>query len=191
MGGLRMISCGAFSGQERGIVERLVGVEIPSLVLDDCMRSPFDLAMFARAYPIVLYVFPGCSGSPEGEEQAAVMDDAQHRAFRDVLPDIEARGYTPIGVSSQPEQDQRDASHANRLAHRLLCDPELRLARALALPTFSCDGADWYQRLTLVAHEGRVVKVFYPIASAWNSAAQVLTWLMLHSNAPDGGDDVG
>jgi peroxiredoxin len=186
-----MISCGAFSGPERGIAERLVGVEIPSLVLDDCMRSSLDLAMFARACPIVLYLFPGCSGSPEGEEQVAVMDVVQHRAFRDLLPEFEARGSTPIGVSSQPEQDQRYASHANRLAHRLLCDPELRLAHALELPTFSCDGADWYQRLTLVVDEGCIVKVFYPIASAWNSAAQVLAWLMLHSRAPDGGNDAG
>jgi peroxiredoxin len=162
LGGLSMISCGASSGQERSVGERLVGVELRSLVLEDCWKASLDLAMFARAYPVVLYFFSGDGGCPEGDEHGAVMDALQHRAFRDQLPDLEARGYTPVGVGSQPEQEQRDAAHANGLLHRLLCDQELQLARALELPTFSRDRVERYQRLMLVASEGRIVKAFYP-----------------------------
>jgi peroxiredoxin len=187
-----MISCGASFGPGQAVAERLVGLEIPSVpVIESSLSLRLDLAMLARAHPLVLYVFPGCGGALEGEKRAAVMDDVQHRAFRDLRPDIEAHGFTAMGVSGQAEQQQREAGYANGLAHRLLCDPELGLARALALPTFSWDGADWYQRLALIANEGRIVKAFYPIVSAWNSAAQVLAWLVLHDRVLDGGDDVG
>jgi peroxiredoxin len=187
--GVSMIACSASSGQARAIAERLVGVAVPSLVLDDCWKVSLDLAIFAGAHPVVLYFFPGCSGSPDDGERADLMDVVQHRAFRHHLPDLEARGYTVIGVSSQSDELQRRTARANRLAHRLLCDPELQLAQALELPTFSCDDAHWYQRLTLIAGKGRVEKLFFPVANAAASASQVLTWLTLHRQPIDASDD--
>ena len=55
--------------------------------------------------------------------------------------------------------------------------PELRLAEALRLPTFEFEGRQLYKRLALVAEEGRIAKVFYPVFPPDENAADVLAWL--------------
>jgi hypothetical protein len=59
----------------------------------------------------------------------------------------------------------------------VLYDPELRLAAALELPTFEVEGARLYERLTLVARAGVIVKVFYPVFPPDRNADEVIAWL--------------
>jgi peroxiredoxin len=167
-----MIAGGAVSTEAAAVAERLVGLVIPSVVLGGGREMSLDLYALARHRPVVLYFYPGCASARE--------DEAQHRAFRDLHLDFEARHYSPVGVSSQSERSQRASAFAIGATHRLLRDPELLLARELGLPTFSCDGASWYQRLMLVASGARIAKVFFPVPSAARSAAQVIAWLTLH-----------
>ena len=47
----------------------------------------------------------------------------------------------------------------------------------MGLPTFSTSGLELYKRLTFVAEEGRVVKVFYPVFPPDRNADEVLAWL--------------
>ena len=49
--------------------------------------------------------------------------------------------------------------------------------RALGLPTFEVEGRTFYKRLTLIAVETRIVKVFYPVFPPDRDAADVLAWL--------------
>ncbi len=107
------------------------------------------------------------------------MDAVQHRAFRDRQPDLEARGYHTIGISSQPENAQRRAVAENRLTHRLPSDPKPTLAHELKLPTFPLDGARWYRRLTLVASSGHIEKVFFPVGRPAHSAAPAIAWMTI------------
>jgi peroxiredoxin len=164
----------------RGVADRLVGLEIPSTVLERFQGQPLNLGEFAAAFPVVLYVYPGGCCSPEDGTNARRMDALQHRAFRDHEPDLEAHGYQAIGISGQPGRPQEESALELGISHRLLRDPELRLARELGLPTFEADGARWYQRLTLVAAGGRVQKAFFPVASPARSAAQVLAWMQIN-----------
>jgi peroxiredoxin len=96
-----------------------------------------------------------------------------------------------VGISSQSKEAQRQTALANRLTHLLLCDPELQLARTLGLPTFTRYQECWYQRLVLVVVSGHVEKVFFPVANASHSAAQVLAWMLLQGREMDGYDDAG
>ena len=75
--------------------------------------------------------------------------------------------------------------------HTLLCDPELELARELGLPTFTRGASRGYERLVLVAGRGRIEKVFFPVANASRSAAQVLAWMTLQGTPVAGGDVAG
>jgi peroxiredoxin len=45
------------------------------------------------------------------------------------------------------------------------------------VPTFEAEGRTFYRRLTFVAAEGRIVKVFYPVFPPDRDAAEVLAWL--------------
>jgi peroxiredoxin len=53
----------------------------------------------------------------------------------------------------------------------------MQLAVTLRLPTFEVEGMTLYRRLTLVAEDGRIVKVFYPVFPPDHNAAEVLAWL--------------
>jgi peroxiredoxin len=59
----------------------------------------------------------------------------------------------------------------------VISDPELQLGAALRLPTFEAGGEELYKRLALVAEQGTIAKVFYPVFPPDRNAAEVLTWL--------------
>jgi IclR family pca regulon transcriptional regulator len=103
-------------------------------------------------------------------------DSVQHCVFRDAEQDLLARGLSAVGLSSKPMREQQMEKLNNRVAHRLVSDPELLLAETLGLPTFDLDGKGWYRRLMLVVSDGYIKKVFFPVPSTERSAAQVLTW---------------
>jgi peroxiredoxin len=65
----------------------------------------------------------------------------------------------------------------------MLSDAELRLARALTLPTFTANDLTLYRRLTLIINGGEIEHVFYPVFPPNQHAAEVLTWLAY--NAPE------
>ena len=59
----------------------------------------------------------------------------------------------------------------------VVADPQRKLGAALDLPTFEIAGLTLYRRLTLVAENARVVKVFYPVFPPDANAGDVLRWL--------------
>jgi peroxiredoxin len=177
--GAAMIPTSSRTAVAGRLAERFVGWAIPSLVLSSREEFPVNLRDFASGFGFVLYVYPGMSSAPQDGQDTAGMDAIQHRAFRDRQPELEAAGYRVIAISSQPEQAQRRAVAESRLTHRLLSDPKLALARELKLPTFPIDGARWYRRLILVASEGRIEKVFFPVSSPARSADQVIAWMKI------------
>jgi peroxiredoxin len=162
-----------------GLAERLVGLAIPSLVLSSREAFPLNLRDFAAGFRLVIYMYPGTNSSPQDGQATALMDAIQHRACRDRQPDLEARGYYTIGISSQPENAQRRAIAENQLTHRLLSDPKLTLAHELKLPTFPLEGARWYRRLILLASQGHDEKAFFPVSSPARSADQVIAWMTI------------
>jgi peroxiredoxin len=128
---------------------------------------------------VVLYFYQGCSDVLEDRVNTDRLDAAQHRAFRDHKPDLDARDYRAIGISSQTSRLQGESALLHDIPHLLLSDPELLVADALELPTFEKDGGPWYERLTLVVGLGRVQKAFFPVANAARSAAQVIAWMQI------------
>jgi peroxiredoxin len=185
-----MTAEGMSSNAARAVAARLIGLEIPPLLLEGGWEHPMDLHAFVSHSSTVVYFYPGCSSSPEDDEETALLDSAQHRAFRDHQPDFEARGYLTIAISSQFKHAQRQTALANRVtdSHVLLCDPELQLEQDLGLPKFTRYGQRWYQRLVLVLISARIEKAFFPVPNASRSAAQVIAWMMLQSIPIDAGN---
>jgi peroxiredoxin len=86
-----------------------------------------------------------------------------------------------FGVSAQSTEYQREAAERLHLPFALLSDADGRFADALHLPMFEIDGMRLIKRLTLIAREAKIVKVFYPVFPPDRNAAEVMLWLHEHA----------
>jgi peroxiredoxin len=167
-----------------GAADHLSGRVLPELALPSTLGGEVDLAAAARgAGTLVLYVYPrtGTPGQPSPDGWDAIPGargcTPQSCAFRDHHAELRALGADVLGLSAQPVAEQAAFAAREHLPFALLSDPELRLAAALALPTFEAAGMQLYKRLTLVAVGGAVEKAFYPVFPPDRNAADVLAWL--------------
>jgi peroxiredoxin len=63
------------------------------------------------------------------------------------------------------------------LPFAILSDADLRLTRALGLPTFEAAGRTLMRRLTLVVRDGMIEHLWYPVFPPDRHGAEVLDWL--------------
>ena len=165
-----------------GAAAHLTGMALPDLALLSTSGGSANLARLAEGL-LVAYVYPrtGVPGEPlpDGwnDIPGARGCTPQSCAYRDSLAEFERLGATVVGISAQTPAEQRDFAEREHIPFPLLSDSDLRLAAALSLPTFAAAGMTLYKRLTLIAREGRVVKVFYPVFPPDRDAAAVLGWL--------------
>ncbi len=82
-----------------------------------------------------------------------------------------------IGLSVQTTDYQREARERLHLPFDLVSDYKLTLKMMLRLPTFEVAGMELYKRLTFIAQDKTIVKVFYPVFPPDRSADDVLDWL--------------
>lgn len=165
-----------------GAADHLVGTTIPALALTSTFRREIDLESAARG-TLVLYCYPR-TGRP-GEPLPEGWDDIpgargctpQSCAFRGHFAELRALGADVLGLSAQPLAEQVEFAERVRLPYPILSDPGLELAAAMRLPTFEVAGMRLYRRLTLIARDGRIEKVFYPVFPPDRNAADVVAWL--------------
>ncbi len=167
--------------EDDGAADHLPGARVPSLVLDSS-QGPVDLAELC-AVRAVLYVYPrtGKPGVPSlpgwDETPGARGCTPQSCAFRDHAAELAALGARIAGMSSQSLDDQREFAARNHITYPVAADPELLMRDALDLPTFEIAGETLYKRLALIAEDGVIVKVFYPVFPPDRNAADVVAWL--------------
>ncbi len=168
--------------EDDGAADHLPGLPVPALALPATSGGEIDLAELAAGL-LVAYVYPR-TGTP-GEPLPDGWDDIpgargctpQSCSYRDALAEFEQLGATVVGISAQSGAEQAEFAAREHIPFPLLSDPDLRLAAALRLPTFTVAGMTLYRRLTLVAEAGTIVKAFYPVFPPDRDAAGVLAWL--------------
>jgi len=160
-----------------GAVDHLVGLELPDLRLASSLGE-----VNVRDFDVV-YVYPrtGKPGVPMlpgwDETPGARGCTPESCGFRDSYGELTSLGVTVAGLSAQTLEDQQEFAQRNAMPFPVIADPELRLREALRLPTFAIAGLTLYKRLTLVAEDARIVKVFYPVFPPNTNAAEVVAWL--------------
>lgn len=82
-----------------------------------------------------------------------------------------------FGLSAQSSVYQREIKQRLHMTYDLLSDSKLLLASTLSLPTFEVADMVLYRRLTIVAVDGRIEKVFYPVFPPGRNAEDVISWL--------------
>ncbi len=170
--------------EDDGAARGLEGRRLPDLELPSMHGS--DVVLSRAAERLVLYVYPSATGTADlpapgwKEIPGAFGCTAESCAFRDRQRSFEALGVVVMGLSAQTTEAQRAFAARKEITFPLLSDPELRLTKALGLPTFSAGEVRLYKRLTLVAESGVIVKVFYPVFPPDTHPADVLAWAQHH-----------
>jgi peroxiredoxin len=163
--------------EDDGAADHLAGQELPDLTLESSLGR-----VNVRDFEI-LYVYPrtgrpGVPLLPGWDETAGARGcTPQSCAFRDTYDDLSAFGVRIAGLSAQTLDDQREFAARNRMPFPVIADPDRRLGEALRLPTFAIAGLTLYKRITLVAEDARIVKIFYPVFPPDANAGDVLRWL--------------
>ncbi len=166
--------------EDDGACDHLVGMRIPSLVLLST-HGALDLGALADRR-LVLYAYPrtgrpGVAPLPGWDAIPGARGcTPESCAFRDRHAELRDMA-TVAGLSAQTLEEQREFAERNSMPFPIFSDPELRLARALRLPTFEAGGITLYKRVTLIAEGGEIVKAFYPVFPPDTHADEVLTWL--------------
>lgn len=167
-----------------GAARHLLGTRLPAIALPTTTGERIDLAAAAAAAgTFVVYVYPatGVPGRPLPDGWDAIPGargcTPQSCAFRDHARELAELGSSVVGLSAQPLEEQREFAAREHLPFPLVNDSGFTLADELGLPTFEAAGRRYYRRITLVAHGGRIAKVFYPVFPPQENAAQVVAWL--------------
>jgi peroxiredoxin len=167
-----------------GACDHLPGRRLPSIALPATTGGGIDLS--AQPGRLVLYCFPRAGQpdvpSPAGWDRipGARGCTPQSLAFRAQHREIRAQGASLFGLSTQTPAAQTEIATRLKLPFSLLSDADLAFAHALDLPTFEVEGTTMIRRLTLIARDGTIEHVFYPVFPPDQNPADVVAWLRAH-----------
>jgi peroxiredoxin len=166
-----------------GAAAHLKGLRLPAIAL----AGTNDESVMLSQQPgrIVVFAYPR-TGEPG---KIGLTDDwdmipgargctPQTCSFRDLAGELKAAGAKRVfGLSTQSTDYQREMVTRLHVPFPVLSDAKLELTRALKLPTMDVAGQTLLKRLALVADNGVITHVFYPVFPPDRNAADVLAWL--------------
>jgi peroxiredoxin len=168
--------------QDDGAARHLVGMRLPDIALAATDGAQVNLSRLKGRTVVYVYPRTGRPGQalPTGWNAipGARGCTPQSCGFRDHFADLNRLGVAALyGLSTQDGAYQREAVERLHLPFAILSDADLRLTRALKLPTFSVDGMTLIKRMAWVIDDGIVLHVFYPVFPPDQSAETVVAWL--------------
>ena len=173
-----------------GAADHLEGMRLPSIELPSTNDGTLDLGGVTGT--LVVYVYPkagrpGIDPPPEWDAIPGARGcTPQSCAFRDHHAELRDLGATVVGLSTQRTEEQQAFVADQHLPFTLVSDENLDFTRALNLPTFEFDDVTLLKRITLIARDGEIVKVFYPVFPPDRNAQDVIDWLALSSSRGKG-----
>lgn len=174
---------------DTGACAHLPGRPLPATPLQATTGERVDLSTLPGWVVVFCYPMTGTPGVPLptgwNEIPGARGCTPQACGFRDAHAALAGLGAAVVGLSAQPPEEQREAAQRLGLAYPLLSDEDLAFANRLGLPRFEVDGRVFLERVTLVAQDGAIEKVFHPVFPPDQNAAEVLDWLVKHALDPD------
>ena len=168
--------------KDDGAAKHLFGLRLPDIALNATNGDAINLSRLAGRTVVYVYPRTGKPGQPLPTGWDAIPGargcTPQSCGFRDHFGDLRRLGVASLyGLSTQDTGYQREAVERLHLPFPILSDADLRLTRALNLPTFQVDGMTLLKRMALVIDDGAITHVFYPVFPPDRSAADVVAWL--------------
>jgi peroxiredoxin len=174
--------------EDDGAARHLPGMHLPSIPLPATDGSLVDLATLRGLTVLFAYPRTGVPGQPNPDGWDLIPGargcTPQTCAFRDLYAELQSLGVDHLyGLSTQDTDYQREMAARLHLPFTILSDHELRLTRALHLPTFEAGSTILLKRLTLILRDALIEHVFYPVFPPDQNAAAVAAWLRNHNAA--------
>ncbi|WP_438979708.1 peroxiredoxin [Polynucleobacter sp.] len=167
--------------QDDGAADHLVGMHLPAISLATTTASRFNLGESTGRLVIYCYPMTGQPNValPEGWDQipGARGCTPQSCSFRDHYQELRALGAEVVGLSVQSTEYQQEMADRLHLPFPVLSDVDYRLQQALRLPTFFAAGMTLLKRVTLIANNGVIEAVHYPIFPSDSDPAWVMSYL--------------
>ena len=167
--------------QDDGACDHLTNTKFPSIGLATTEGLKIDFSSVNDRLVIYLYPMTGQPDTPlpEGWDQipGARGCTPQSCSFRDHYSELKQLNTAVYGLSTQPTEYQQEAAKRLHLPFPLVSDKNLEFIKSLNIPTIEVDGMVLSKRVTLVANNGVIEKVFYPVFPADQNANQVMAYL--------------
>ena len=171
--------------QDDRACRHLTGMRMPRIHLPSTAGRMVDLGELSSERTVI-YCYPmtGVPGKPLPDGWDAIPGargcTPQSCSFRDHFPQFRELGVEIFGLSTQSCAYQREMAARLGLPFEVLSDANFAFCEALQLPTFEAAGMRLIKRLTIVARQGLIEMVFYPVFPPDKSGEQVLAWLGTH-----------
>lgn len=167
-----------------GLAVPLPGMHLSKVVLTSTGGGQVDLTAIQGRLVVYVYPLSGQPGValPQGWDEIPGARGCTPQAcdFSQHYQTLLSLNATVFGLSSQTSAYQAEFKSRLHLPFDLLSDSHFLLKQALNLPTFQVEGLQLYKRLTLIAENQVIQKVFYPVFPPHQHAAQVVDWLTRH-----------
>jgi peroxiredoxin len=167
--------------QDDGAADHLVGMRLPAISLGATNASRFNLGESKGRLVIYCYPMTGQPNVPlpEGWDQipGARGCTPQSCSFRDHYQELRDLGADVVGLSVQSTEYQKEMADRLHLPFPVLSDAGYQFQQALRLPTFAAAGMTLLKRITLIANDGVIEAVHYPIFPSDSDPAWVMDYL--------------
>jgi peroxiredoxin len=164
-----------------GACDHLVGIHLPDLELSTTHNDKINFLSLSGY--VVIYIYPMTGrpdiALPDGWDQipGARGCTPQSCSFRDHFQEIKKLNAIVYGLSSQSTDYQLEAANRLHLPFPLVSDVNLEFITKLSLPTIKVDDRVLSKRITIIAYNGLITKVFYPVFPPNENAKQVIGYL--------------
>lgn len=164
-----------------GASKHLIGLGMPNVALLSTKGEEINLSTM-RGY-VVIYCYPMTGRPdvplPDGWDQipGARGCTPQNCSFRDHYKDLQMLGAEVVGLSAQTTEYQQEMVTRLHLPFAVLSDSKFEFQRELNLPTFEAAGMTLLNRLTMIAKDGVIEAVHYPIFPSDSDPIWVMDYL--------------
>lgn len=153
--------------QDDGAADHLVGKKIDAIQLLATNGLKVDLSELTGTTVVFIYPMSGVPGValPDGWDDipGARGCTPQACSYRDNYEQLKKHVDNLFGLSVQSSEYQKELKDRVELPYEILSDEDLKLAKALKLPTFDVNSMRLLKRLTLIIKDGVIIQKHYPV----------------------------
>ena len=167
--------------EDDGATAHLKGMHLPNVSLLATNGLSIDIGAIQGWLVIYCYPMTGQPNValPDGWDQipGARGCTPQSCSFRDHYQELQNLGAEVIGLSVQTTEYQKEMVERLHLPFPVVSDANYQFQKALNMPTFVAAGMTLLKRVTLIAHNGVIKAVHYPIFPSDSDPAWVINYL--------------